>query len=230
MAEAKLNKKIQKKVATRTAFINVVKNAVEDLNIIYSDYKHERYYEELLSCQELIIAQVRKINITQEEIINLVNEDRVDYKIREGFNFEQFINKEIIILNRFLKRYSTNEAATTVSSSSAYLSMKLPKLEIKKFKGDPTMWQSFHDFFDSAVHQNESLSNVQKMNYLINFVEGQAPETIKGLSLKNDNYLIALDLLKERFGDAQAIISAHMNKLLSVERVKNIYDTKVLEN
>ena len=45
---------------------------------------------------------------------------------------------------------------------------------------------------------------------------------------KNDNYLIALDLLKERFGDNQAIISAHMNKLLSVDRVKNISDTKGL--
>ena len=228
MAEAKLNKKTQKKIATRTAFINVVKNTVEDLKIIYSDYEHERHYEELLSCQELIIAQVRKFNIIQEEIIDLVNEDVVEYEIREGFNFEQFINKEIIILNRFLKKHSSNEAATTVSSSSAYLSMKLPKLEIKKFKGDPTMWQSFHDSFDCAVHQNESLSNIQKMNYLINFVEGQAAETIKGLSLKNDNYLIALDLLKERFGDDQAIISAHMSKLLSVERVKNISDTKGL--
>ena len=40
--------------------------------------------------------------------------------------------------------------------------------------------------------------------------------------------MIALDLLKERFGDDQAIISAHMNKLLSVERVKNISDTNGL--
>ena len=82
MAEAKLNKKIQKKVATRAAFIKVVKNTVDDLNIIYNDYKHERHYEELLSCQELItqlsrmriIAQVRKItNVTQEEIIDLLH-------------------------------------------------------------------------------------------------------------------------------------------------------------
>ena len=34
----KLNKKIQKKVATRAAFIKVVKNTLEDLNIIYNDY------------------------------------------------------------------------------------------------------------------------------------------------------------------------------------------------
>ena len=87
MAEAKLNKKIQKKVATRAAFINVVKNTVEVLNIIYNDYKHGRHYEELLRCQEVIIAQVQKIN---------------EYEIREGFNFEQFINREIIILNTFL--------------------------------------------------------------------------------------------------------------------------------
>ena len=49
MAEAKLNKKIQKKVATHAACIEVVKNTVEDLNIIYNDYKHERHYEELIT-------------------------------------------------------------------------------------------------------------------------------------------------------------------------------------
>ena len=53
MAEAKLNRKIQKKVATRAAFIKVVKNILVELNSIYNDYKHERRYEELLSCQEL---------------------------------------------------------------------------------------------------------------------------------------------------------------------------------
>ena len=30
--------------------------------------KHERHYEELLSYQELIIAQVQKINVKQDEI------------------------------------------------------------------------------------------------------------------------------------------------------------------
>ena len=66
MAEAKLDKKIQKKVAPRAAFIKVVKTTVEDWNTIYNDKKHERHYNELLSCQELIIAQIRKINVIQE--------------------------------------------------------------------------------------------------------------------------------------------------------------------
>ena len=96
MAEAKLNKKIQKKIATRTAFINVVKNTVEDLKIIYSDYEHERHYEELLSCQELIIAQVRKFNIIQEEIIDLVNEDVVEYEIREGLTLSNSLIKKLL--------------------------------------------------------------------------------------------------------------------------------------
>ena len=46
------------------------------------------------------------------------------------------------------------------------------------------MWQSFHDSIDCSVHQNESLSDIQKMNYLINFVEGQAAETKDYLSKK----------------------------------------------
>jgi len=44
---------------------------------------------------------------------------------------------------------------------------KLLKLEIKRFHCRPTEWQAFMDCFDSAVHSNLKLSNVDKMNYLV---------------------------------------------------------------
>ena len=66
------------------------------------------------------------------------------------------------------------------------------------------------------------------MNYLVNLLAGTAEETIKGLSLTNNNYEVALQLLRERFGDEQVIISAHMNNLLRLEVIKGVSDVRGL--
>ena len=42
---------------------------------------------------------------------------------------------------------------------------KLPKLVLKKFNGQPIAWQEFYDAFDSSVHKNPSLSDVDRFNY-----------------------------------------------------------------
>ena len=43
--------------------------------------------------------------------------------------------------------------------------------------------------------------------------------TVKGLKLSNSNYLVILDLLTERFGDPQLLISAHIGSLLKLPNV-----------
>ena len=108
--------------------------------------------------------------------------------------------------------------------------MKLPKLTMKKFNGDPLKYKSFIDSFNCAIHQNNDLSEIEKMTYLLNLVEGDAEQAIKGLQLSNENYKSALNLLQERFGDDQIIVSAHMNKLLNLESSSEFIDVKEVRN
>ena len=61
--------------------------------------------------------------------------------------------------------------------------VKLPKLEIVKFRGDYTKWQSFIDSFKAAIHSSATLSNIDKFNYWRCDVAGDALDTIEGLSL-----------------------------------------------
>ena len=64
------------------------------------------------------------------------------------------------------------------------------------------------------------------MNFLINNIEGEAENAIKGLKLSNDNYEVAKKMLEDRFGDPQVLISSHMSKLLSLDDVTVISDVK----
>ena len=99
--------------------------------------------------------------------------------------------------------------------------VKLPKLELKKFDGNTLKWQEVWDAFDSTIHQNERLQRVDKFNYLRRQLVGSANETIVGLDLTNDNYDIAIKLLKERYGKKHILIDTHYAQLINLPIAMN---------
>ena len=48
------------------------------------------------------------------------------------------------------------------------------KLVLPKCKGEATKWHLFWDSFKSAVHENMTLSAIERFNYLISLLEGAA--------------------------------------------------------
>ena len=94
--------------------------------------------------------------------------------------------------------------------------VKSSKLEIKKFSGEPTAWMTFIDSFEASVDRWTNLSDVEKFNYL-SYLQKDALHTISGMSTTNANYKKALELFKNRFGNPQKIVSAHMNELLKLK-------------
>ena len=106
--------------------------------------------------------------------------------------------------------------------------MKLPKLELKSFSGNYEEWQSFWDTFESAVNRNTNISRIQKFTYLKSCVTGAAESAISGLPLTEDNYETAIDILRDRFGKPQLLISNHMEALLKLPIVSSVHETKNL--
>ena len=109
-------------------------------------------------------------------------------------------------------------------------SVKLPKLSLKKFSGDITAWSTFWDIFESAIHKNPNLSDIDKFNYLNLFLENTAADAISGLTLTFGNYNEAIVILKKRFGNKQFAINKHMDVLLNLDPVTSIYDLKGLRS
>ena len=93
---------------------------------------------------------------------------------------------------------------------------KLPKLVLPKFRGEITKWQTFWDSFNSSVHSSPHLTQIDKFNHLNFLLEGQALRAIQGLTLTNANYQSAVEILHQRFGKPQQIISTHMDELLKI--------------
>ena len=55
---------------------------------------------------------------------------------------------------------------TSIMVGGRKVNVKLPKLEIRKFSGKIYEFQKFCNSFWSAIHENETLSNVDKFKYL----------------------------------------------------------------
>ena len=105
--------------------------------------------------------------------------------------------------------------------SSTGISVKLPKLEIQSFSGEKLKWAEFWDSFEAAVHLNTSLSEVEKLNYLMSKLSGEAKNSASGIQLSNDNYQVAVKLLKERYGDKPAVVTSHYTELINLKPAPN---------
>ena len=88
-----------------------------------------------------------------------------------------------------------------LSESPGGSGVKLPKIYIKKFTGDPMQWQQFEDTFDATITGNERISDVEKFTYLREYLSGEAEKCIEGVTLTGENFVRAMTLLRERYGN-----------------------------
>ena len=125
------------------------------------------------------------------------------------------------------KKRTTKQLKKSIKRFSKRANVKLPKVELPKFDGTVTEWMSFRDCFGNAVHQNSSLSKIDKFTYLKASLTGKAAETIAGLPLTSANYDSAWGLLEKQFGDKQRLIANFMNKLVKISSVAESRDVRL---
>ena len=82
-----------------------------------------------------------------------------------------------------------------------HASIKLPKLKIPTCNGKTLKWNVFWDTFEATIHHNPILSDIEKLNYLNSKLTRKTKDAVSGILLSNDNYCVAVTLLKDRFGD-----------------------------
>ena len=89
------------------------------------------------------------------------------------------------------------------------------------FSGDKLRWTEFWDSFECAIHTNKKLSDIEKFNYLKSKVNGEAKSAILGLALSKENYKIAVEILKDRFGNTQEVIDLHYHEMINLQQAVN---------
>lgn len=107
-------------------------------------------------------------------------------------------------------------ASGAPSVSTPHSHVRLPKISIDKFSGDPRSWQTFFDLFNSLIHTNVDLSNIEKFQYLLSYLDKEPLNLVKTVPLSEANYQTAFDLLVKRYQNKRLLATNALNLLLNV--------------
>ncbi|XP_045471761.1 uncharacterized protein LOC123678668 [Harmonia axyridis] len=91
--------------------------------------------------------------------------------------------------------------STMLGSPANHGNIRLLKISLMKFSGDYKDFTSFRDQFDALVHNNPSLTPIEKFTYLVSSVQGSALSLVKTLPSTSPNYVIAYKSIVERFSN-----------------------------
>ncbi|XP_045446913.1 uncharacterized protein LOC123655122 [Melitaea cinxia] len=93
--------------------------------------------------------------------------------------------------------------------------VKLPQIQLPSFFGAYEEWPSFHEMFISLIHNNHSLSAVQKLHYLKSSLKGEAEMLLRSLLTTEVKYTEAWDQLVRRYNNKRYNSNEIMKKLFS---------------
>jgi hypothetical protein len=127
-------------------------------------------------------------------IFDTVGEEKdVGAEINESSEFRSSIHEAISQIHLCLQEHKFKDNGAhdpngpLSSSYVVYCSysdgkqiIRTPKMNLRLFKGDPIKFQAFWDSFETIIHNNEDVSDVSKMSYLISLLEGPAYFAVAG--------------------------------------------------
>ena len=186
---------------------DVIKESIKKLSPTIDTHVKANNCDELFPLKEVIEEKYEQIKTHDKEILELMTDD-------DKFEEEEDLKTEFVIFYKKLL-HSINSCiekrdkkiTSSVSSANSNPSqtapkqnhVHLPEIYIQPFDGDPHNFLEFWDSFRYSIHENESISNVQKMSYLRSLLKGDAASCISGFNITDDNYKTAVKLLKERY-------------------------------
>ena len=154
------------------------------------------YYDgtEKNSLMQTKIALTEKLETLRrldDMILDLVSaeddgEEKIAAEIEDSENIKAEIFGVVVEIDEELRDNSAivtptgQPLASSPAKSEKAAKVPLPKLEVRKFYGMIYEWQEFWDSYQSAIHQNDSLSDIGKFSYLRGLIEVPAKASIAG--------------------------------------------------
>ncbi|XP_024871088.1 uncharacterized protein LOC112454106, partial [Temnothorax curvispinosus] len=172
-------------------------------------------------------ARLEGIEVAADEEVLPTAEQEAEQQIFENIYFEAATKIQMVL--------DTAQAANQVQAQVARaepqnedgrrgrgerrMEVKLPTLKLPEFSGNYNKWLLFKDAFTSLIHENDTLTEIQKYQYLRSSVTGEAFQVIGGLATTAANYENAWDLLLNNYEHPRLLINTHLSQLLDFPAV-----------
>ncbi|XP_047540908.1 uncharacterized protein LOC125073870 [Vanessa atalanta] len=188
--------------------------------------------EEVFSQNHLEI--ITKATEEHLKVLKYFKDDMQD-QFQELFIQYKSILKEYIALAKPLSGTSSMDTRESSSANSKLINseVQLPRIQLPHFSGKYTEWQSFYDMFLSLIHENNTLSPVQKLHYLKSSLSGEPEMLLRNFPTTSANYKEAWEQLSKRYNNKKYNCNAIMKTLFgqklilheSTNALKHLLDT-----
>lgn len=179
---------------------------------------------ELKSKKEILT----KVYANHEQVIIQMydHEDADQDKIAE--EVDRFETAYCVALGAIEDKLQSMESPPSLSDSPTQqvkqkLQVKLPVITLPEFDGTFDRWLQYRDIFESMVHKNESLPDMQKYQYLITSLKLPAgqPNVLSNFSLAETSYQDAWTAVKDRYDDKKKLKHHLITNLLTIKKMTN---------
>ena len=223
----------KKSRAAKKGWLNIVVrqvNEVEDISSL-SDavVKLEKRFAELMEIQEQAAEFLSEDEILPDVETESQFHDGISKAIKAAKAKLTKIDDEAnSSLEKTEERSGRSEAEACSTTAPAFSRIQRPKLKMPSFTGDKEKWTEFWELFEATIHDDSALSAVEKFQYLKSLLEGEAATVVRGIRLTGDNYATAVNRLKERYENDDAIEGDLLDRLFRIKEVKNPKDVRGL--
>ena len=254
MGNEELNSVVKRLIRSRTSTKGWVTKKADKITNLLADPKLD-YYALGDACDEFDTELAKLDNLQFEIEAEIEDEEVLLAEIDAASIFRDQAKKSRLKAGARLAEHNLNmqqqQAASSVESyvsagsvsRQRALEAKLPKLTLTHFSGrDILKFRPYWDLFEVTIDKKDDLPKVVKFTYLLETLEDEAARCLEGLSLTDDNYDVAKELLHDRYGRKDKIIVHHIMALLELKTTsstttalqelndKLLFHTRALEN
>ncbi|UYV65772.1 hypothetical protein LAZ67_3005410 [Cordylochernes scorpioides] len=174
---------------------------------------------------EINVGRLRSTNSQIEELM-LDDENTTVQELEKEQDMVEQYERNFLLIEKKVAEYldpkgndqqGHGDVASIRSSPERSISCKLPKIALKVFDGTSLEWLGWWSQFE-AIHENPSLSEVDKFHYLIQAMKvgTRAERLVKSYPLTEANYPKVIEALKDRFGDKVILTEVYVRQLLKL--------------
>ncbi|UYV77539.1 hypothetical protein LAZ67_15001420 [Cordylochernes scorpioides] len=171
---------------------------------------------------KLFQQEVNERKISLNQVINTLLESELDETQYGDYSkAKENIFNMLVSIEEALSLIETKEN-THSDKQLPESNVNLPKINLPIFNGDSANWLSFREIFNSTINSNQTLTEIQKFQYLNASVKGPAEKLIRGFPISDKNYQQAWDTLCNRFNNRRELAFSQINKIFSIRPLKSI--------
>ncbi|XP_049865132.1 uncharacterized protein LOC126366187 [Pectinophora gossypiella] len=166
---------------------------------------------------ESLFSDYDKCQLKIEVLCSLIDEQIKEREITENIFYTSISAAQSLLQAHPKATLEVTDCASVASCSNVNMQVKLPIIKLPTFDGNYFMWLEYRDTFQSLIHNNESVPEINKFHYLRSSLEGSASLVIKAIEFTSTNYRIAWDLLCQRYDNKNILIYNHLKALFKID-------------